>query len=141
MLRCRAVQGGGTVMSSGISYEDFVNSIMYEEFNTLDATTNLHENNKVTLALDMLQGKWKNHILFLIYKNQTIRFGELKRALPEITNTMLTTTLRELEDYDMITRIQFNEIPPHVEYSLTEKGKDLRPIYHLIYQWALKYNI
>ncbi|MGE4485763.1 MAG: winged helix-turn-helix transcriptional regulator [Oscillospiraceae bacterium] len=127
-------------MNRSVSYKDFIN-IIKEEFNTSGAASTSRDNCKVTTALNILQGKWKNHILFEMCKHNSIRFGELKKALPEITNTMLTATLRELVAYGLVNRIQFNEIPPHVEYSLTEKGKDLIPIYYEIYQWALKYNI
>ena len=79
------------------------------------------------------------HILFEIGKHDVIRFGELKRALPFITNTMLTATLRELEAESLINRQQFNEIPPHVEYSLTEKSKDLMPIFYQVHIWGTKH--
>lgn len=93
----------------------------------------------VTLVFDMLQGKWKNHILFEMGKHDSIRFGELKKALSSITNTMLTSTLRELETEGLINREQFNEIPPHVEYSLTEKSKDLMPIFYQMHIWGMKH--
>lgn len=63
-----------------------------------------------------------------------------KKALPEITNVMQTNTLRELEADGLVNRKQFNEIPPHVEYSLTEKGRDLMPIFYEIFIWGMKYN-
>ena len=65
-----------------------------------------------------------------------MRFGELKKAYPRITNTMLTNTLRDLESLGIIRREQFNEIPPHVEYSLTEKGKALLPVFFEISKWG-----
>ena len=65
-----------------------------------------------------------------------MRFGELKKAYPNITNTMLTNTLRDLESLGIIHREQFNEIPPHVEYSLTEKGKALLPVFFEISKWG-----
>lgn len=55
---------------------------------------------------------------------------------PRITNTMLTNTLRDLEELGIIHREQFNEIPPHVEYSLTEKGKALLPVFFEILKWG-----
>lgn len=93
----------------------------------------------VTPVLFMLQGKWKNHVLYEMCKHDTVRFGELKRALPTITNTMLTSTLRDLETEGLINRKQFNEIPPHVEYSLTDKGKDLIPIFYQMLVWGMKH--
>lgn len=65
-----------------------------------------------------------------------MRFGELKKAYLRITNTMLTNTLRDLESLGIIHREQFNEIPPHVEYSLTEKGKALLPVFCEISKWG-----
>lgn len=66
-------------------------------------------------------------------------FGELKKALPRITNTMLTNTLRDLEEVGIVHREQFNEIPPHVEYSLTEKGKMLLPVFTELAKWGEAY--
>ena len=93
----------------------------------------------VTPLLLMLQGKWKFQIIYELCIKDPIRFGELKKASDGITNTMLTTSLRELEKDGLVSRIQFNEIPPHVEYSLTEKGKALLPIFYEITKWGFKY--
>ena len=93
----------------------------------------------VTALLLMLQGKWKFQIIYELCIKDPIRFGELKKAIEGITNTMLTTSLRELEKDGLVSRIQFNEIPPHVEYSLTEKGKALLPIFYEITKWGFKY--
>ena len=68
-----------------------------------------------------------------------MRFGELRKALSGITNTMLTNVLRDLEADGLVDRIQYNEIPPHVEYSLTDKGRDLLPVFYAITDWGLKY--
>lgn len=93
----------------------------------------------VTPLLEMLQGKWKFQILYELCIKDPIRFGELKKAIEGITNTMLTTSLRDLEKDGLISRIQFNEIPPHVEYSLTDKGKDLLPIFYEMTKWGFKH--
>ena len=93
----------------------------------------------VTPLLLMLQGKWKFQIIYELCIKDPIRFGELKKAIEGMTNTMLTTSLRELEKDGLVSRIQFNEIPPHVEYSLTEKGKALLPIFYEITKWGFKY--
>lgn len=91
----------------------------------------------MSIVLGMLQGKWKNHILFTMCKHGVMRFGELKKEWPQITSTMLSATLRELEEDGLINRKQFNEIPPHVEYSLTQKGEELMPIYYEIFKWGI----
>lgn len=93
----------------------------------------------VTSLLVMLQGKWKFRIIYEMCIRSPIRFGELRKNIKGITNTMLTSSLRELERDGLITRIQYNEIPPRVEYSLTEKGEALLPIFYAITQWGLKY--
>lgn len=94
----------------------------------------------VTPLLLMLQGKWKTQILYELCMNDTIRFGQLKKELPGITNTVLTTTLRELEKDGFISRKQYNEIPPRVEYSFTQKGKDLLPVFYQIMVWGFKHE-
>lgn len=93
----------------------------------------------VTPVVTMLQGKWKMQIVYALFIRQPQRFGELKRMLEGVTNTMLTSALRELADSGLVHREQFNEIPPHVEYSLTEKGRDLLPIFYAILKWGLRY--
>lgn len=93
----------------------------------------------VTPVLLLLQGKWKSQVLYELCVNDIVRFGQLKKNLPGITNTMLTSTLREFEADGVIVRKQFNEIPPHVEYSFSQKGKDLMPIFYAMMNWGFKY--
>lgn len=93
----------------------------------------------VRRALEMLSGKWRTHIIYALCRQQACRFGELKKAVPGITNTMLSATLRDLEAYGIVYREQFNEIPPHVEYSLTEKGKALLPVFTELAKWSETY--
>lgn len=93
----------------------------------------------VTPVLLLLQGKWKSQVLYELCVNDIVRFGQLKKNLPSITNTMLTSTLRELEADGVIVRKQFNEIPPHVEYSFSQKGRDLIPIFYAMMNWGFKY--
>ena len=93
----------------------------------------------VTPVLLLLQGKWKSQVLYELCVNDIMRFGQLKKNLPGITNTMLTSTLRELEADGVIVRKQFNEIPPHVEYSFSQKGRDLMPIFYAMMNWVFKY--
>lgn len=122
------------MMDKYMTYEEFLQAIKAGD--TLG-----YGSCPVTSVLFMLQGKWKNHVLFELSKHDILRFGELRKALPDVTNTMLTSTLRELESCELVSRIQYNEIPPHVEYALTEKGKDLMPIFFVIYKWGAKYNV
>ena len=90
-------------------------------------------------TLELLSGKWRPHIIYELCKKPSCRFGELKKALPRITNTMLTKTLRELEDLGIVRREQFNEIPPHVEYSLTEQGRALLLVFFELARWGEAY--
>lgn len=90
-------------------------------------------------ALELLNGKWKTHIIYELCKYPSRRFGALKKAVPRITNTMLTATLRDLEGLGIIHREQFNEIPPHVEYSLTDKGRALLPVFFELAKWGEAY--
>jgi len=94
----------------------------------------------VTPLLLMLQGKWKTQILYELCIHDTVRFCELQRELMGITNTMLTNSLRELESDGFITRRQFNEMPPHVEYAFTDKGRDLMPVFYAIMVWGFKHE-
>lgn len=94
----------------------------------------------VRRTLEMLSGKWRTHVLYELCRQERCRFGELKKAIPKITNTMLSATLKDLEALGIVHREQFNEIPPHVEYSLTEKGRDLLPVFTELAKWGQKYE-
>lgn len=118
-------------MDQNMTYEQYLSAIQQ--------STGISPECPVCRTLEMLNGKWKLTIIFELSKKPSYRFGELRKAIPLITNTMLTTTLRDLEKMGMVDRIQFNEIPPHVEYSLTEKGKAFFPIFFEIAKWGKKY--
>lgn len=95
----------------------------------------------LTYALDLISGKWEIRILFYLLKYETLRFGQLKAHLPGITNTVLTGTLKKLEKMGVVKRIQYNEIPPHVEYSLMDAGVELLPIFMELSKWGEQHNI
>jgi DNA-binding HxlR family transcriptional regulator len=90
------------------------------------------------LTLDLIGGKWKTLILWHLGE-KTLRFSELKRALPRITQKMLTQQLRELEASGLVKRFIHTQIPPKVEYSLSPAGKSLLPILENMCQWGLNY--
>ena len=94
----------------------------------------------VTPFLLMVQGKWKGQLLYEMCIHECVRFGQLKKDLPGITNTMLTKSLRELEEDGLVKREQFNEIPPRVEYSFTDMGWDLLPVFYAIMNWGVKHE-
>ena len=96
----------------------------YEEFKEKVSNVILTEsgNCPVMPVVQMLQGKWKLQILYELCIKSPMRFGELKKLLKPITNTALTNALKELEKDELVQRIQYNEMPLRVEYSLTEAG-------------------
>ena len=89
----------------------------------------------VEAMVEVIGGKWKGVILYHLLDG-TKRFNELKRLKPNITQRMLTLQLRELEADGIIHREVYREVPPKVEYSLTELGKSLRPMILLMMEWA-----
>lgn len=91
-------------------------------------------------ALDILGGKWKLKIIWTIFRFKVIRFNQLKRELPGITDLMLTKILKLLVENNIVQRTQFNEIPPHVEYSLTENGLQLVKSLSNVRQWVAEQN-
>jgi DNA-binding HxlR family transcriptional regulator len=94
----------------------------------------------VRKGLQLFAGKWKTRVLYeLIITDGTLRFSQLQKSISNISNTMLTATLKELEEMGLVSRKQYNEIPPRVEYSLTESGKALIPIFDAIGIWGKKY--
>ncbi len=92
---------------------------------------------EVRNALGILTGKWKLEILWLL-NERLHRFGELRRAIPGITQHMLTAKLRELETDGLVRRTVYPEVPPRVEYEMTSKARRLNPVFHAILTWAGK---
>ena len=93
----------------------------------------------VTKAMFIFEGKWNVQILFALFTFHALRFGELQKHVPGISKTMLSSTLRKLEEYGLVHREQFNEIPPQVEYSLTEGGNALKAVFAEIAKWSSVY--
>jgi DNA-binding HxlR family transcriptional regulator len=94
----------------------------------------------VTATVSVIGGKWKILILYLI-GNDINRFGKLNMLLKNVSKQMLTTQLRELERDGIIRRVIYPEIPPRVEYFLTEKGEALKPVFVALREWGNKYEI
>ena len=92
----------------------------------------------VEATLDVIGGKWKGVILFHLLGG-TKRFNELARLMPAVTQRMLTRQLRELEADQVVERKVYAEIPPKVEYSLTEFGKTLEPVLRMLQGWGMNY--
>ena len=89
----------------------------------------------VEAAIDVIGGKWKPLILWVL-KNGTFRFGELEDEFPGITQKVLTRQLRDLEQDGLITRKVYPEIPPRVEYTITQDGMTVVPILESLRDWA-----
>src|SRR3977135_2259971 len=102
-----------------------------------DDAINMHDEMRRAFAL--LSGKWKLEILWLL--NQRVhRFGELRRAIPGITQHMLTAQLRELEADGLVSRTVFAEVPPRVEYEITPKARRLGPTMEALTAWWQTYG-
>jgi DNA-binding HxlR family transcriptional regulator len=89
----------------------------------------------IDYAFQRIGGKYKGRILWRL-RSGTLRYGELRRAISGVNGKMLTQALRELEDDGLITRKVYVEVPPKVEYSLTDSGKELLPFLSLLREWA-----
>ncbi len=95
----------------------------------------------VTATMHVIGGKWKAILINAIYQTSPARFGELKRSVIGITQSMLTSQLRELEDDGIINRKIYAEIPPKVEYTLTEFGLTLGPVIMAMGEWGKQYRL
>ncbi|WP_294298813.1 helix-turn-helix domain-containing protein [uncultured Chryseobacterium sp.] len=91
-------------------------------------------------AMSALGSKWKP-IIVLVIKDRKLRFGELAVRINVISRKVLTDQLREMQTDGLIIREEFKELPPRVEYSLTEKGLALLPILYLLEEWEMKYHV
>lgn len=91
-------------------------------------------------VVDMVGGKWKLRIIYMLALHEVVRYGELKKLLAPITHKMLTSQLKDLEKDNLISRKEYKQIPPKVEYSLTDMGRGLEPIVKELYLWIKKYN-
>jgi DNA-binding HxlR family transcriptional regulator len=99
---------------------------------------NGHVGCPVEITLALLGNKWKVLILRELFKG-TRRFGELSRGVPNISQKMLTQQLRQMEEDSLVSRKIYPEVPPRVEYSLTDIGKSLNPILDAMHKWGAKY--
>ncbi|MGM0213499.1 winged helix-turn-helix transcriptional regulator [Enterococcus sp. AZ109] len=86
--------------------------------------------------LAVIGGKWKIQIIYHLGQKHTLRYGQLKRLLPEISHKVLSAQLKDLEKSGLIQRIEYLEIPLRVEYLLTESGVGLIPVYEAMSKWC-----
>lgn len=87
-------------------------------------------------ATNIIGGKWKIRLIWALYRAEFVRFNELKRQLNGITDMMLTKILKELVNENIVKRVQYNEIPPRVEYSLTPNGLNLVNALTEVTKWS-----
>lgn len=87
-------------------------------------------------ALSLIGGKWRLAIIWNLCLCESIRYNELKRQVKGITNIMLTRSLQELESHGLVKRVQYSEIPPHVECSATDSCLKLLPALKILYEWG-----
>jgi len=91
---------------------------------------------EIEVTLEIIGGKWKSLLLWNLGNEEVIRFNAFRRIIPEITQKMLTQQLRALEDDGLVHREVYNQVPPMVEYSLTDEGLALIPILDLMDKWG-----
>ena len=90
----------------------------------------------VGATLSVIGGRWKPRIIFQLMETEVLRFGQFRKAIPEVTQKILTAQLRELEEDKIISRKVYPEVPPRVEYRLTDYGKSLEPVMLLLRDWG-----
>lgn len=86
--------------------------------------------------LTIIGGKWKIQIIYHLSGNPNIRYGQLKRKIPEVSHKILSSQLKDLEKDGLISRIEYDEIVPRVVYLLTEFGRSLLPVYEVFGNWC-----
>ena len=91
-------------------------------------------------GLDIFGGKWKSRIICVLAEKKVLRYSTLRKEMANITDAVLSATLKELIANNIVERKQYNEIPPHVEYFLTEKGISVVPILQSICAWSGAYH-
>lgn len=91
-------------------------------------------------GLEVFGGKWNSRVLCVLAEMGTLRYGEIRKEMTNITDTVLSSTLKSLIANQMIERKSYNEIPPRVEYSLTEKGRSVIPILQSICEWSKAFH-
>lgn len=95
----------------------------------------------IEYGLDIFGGKWKSRIICVLSATEVMRYNEIRKELGNITDAVLAAMLKELIADGLINRTQYNEIPPKVEYCLTQKGKSVLPILQSICQWSRTHTL
>ncbi|WP_369281812.1 winged helix-turn-helix transcriptional regulator [Oscillibacter sp. GMB15532] len=95
----------------------------------------------IEYGLDIFGGKWKSRIICVLSSAEVLRYNEIRKELGNITDAVLAAMLKDLIADGIISRTQYNEIPPKVEYALTSKGKSVLPILQSICQWSRTHTL
>jgi len=109
---------------------------LFKKFQQTSMNYKDFENCGLKGSLQMISGKWKPLILYFLFYEGEIRFIELWRAMPRVSKKVLLEQLKQLEDDGIIERIERIKFPPEVYYKLSEKGKELGPIFEALDQWG-----
>jgi DNA-binding HxlR family transcriptional regulator len=91
-------------------------------------------------TLSIVSGKWKLKIIYVLACMGTVRYGVLKKSIDGITHKMLSSQLKELESEEILLRTEYPQVPPKVEYSLTEKGQSLTPLVLSMCEWGKEHR-
>jgi DNA-binding HxlR family transcriptional regulator len=91
---------------------------------------------RVETVMGLIAGKWKPAIIYSLVMGGTLRFSELRKRIPRVSQRMLTQQLRDLERHGFVARVYHPQIPPRVEYSVTKLGRSLHPIFKGVCDWA-----
>ena len=91
----------------------------------------------VTFTTRIMGGKWKARLVWALTRNEPLRFSELRRSCPPISDRILSKELKELEGWDLIARTEIRIVPPHTEYRLTALGRTLEPVMAAMADWGL----
>lgn len=93
---------------------------------------------RVEMVMGIIAGKWKPAIIYTLVMNGTLRFNDLRRRIPKVSQRILTQQLRDLERHGIVKRVLHQQVPPRVEYSVTRLGRSLHPIFKSVCRWAEK---
>lgn len=91
----------------------------------------------VNVTLSIIGGKWKPLILWFLITHEVKRYGQIRKFIPEVSNKVLSQQLKEMIADDLVRRVDYQEIPPKVEYIITEKGKTLNPLIEHMCRWGI----
>jgi DNA-binding HxlR family transcriptional regulator len=114
-----------------------MSNIKISSTNQLNKTTVLTKC-PITFTLNKIGGRWKALILWNLSKEPKLRYSEIRKAIPAITEKMLIQHLKELEADKLVLRKALPVVPPYVEYSLSKSGKDIQPILDAMAKWGMK---